>query len=194
MTNTVLQKIDHYTPLAIAISYASIAVIFMGPAGAGWAATVIAAWLAMPSPNRNIHFGDIGHAYIPTLIIQYLHIWEELQTGFGTEFPAKMGFTSWSESAYMAMTGGNLFIVTFGMFAIIAGTRTGTFVAGYLALIAFVNGAAHPILAIVFADNWYFPGLFTAIPQLGLGIWLWLTLASPPRPAHMVAPRSIGQR
>lgn len=175
-------QFDRLAPYVIAIASAVGSLLYMGPAGAGWAATALATLITLPAHGRVIYFTDIKRPYIAALIMQYLHIFEEWQTNFAGAFPPGLGYAPWQHNDYMIMTGVNLAIVTVGLIPLLMGTRIGTYVACFMALLGIVNGIAHPILAILFADGWYFSGLITAVPHLALGFWLWHALRDKPAP------------
>lgn len=178
MENNEINPLDYRLPAIITFTSAICALLFFGPPGAGWACAAIAALVAMPTKGRIIYAPKILPIYLVTLAMQYLHIGEEWLTGFAFHFPQEMGFDPWSDPAYMMMTGANLAIVTLGIFPLLAGSRTGTYAACFLSLLAIINGLAHPILAIVFAENWYFSGLVTAVPHLLLGMKMWIDIGS----------------
>ncbi|MEN8721311.1 MAG: hypothetical protein ABF335_00335 [Alphaproteobacteria bacterium] len=170
------EKLDQYGPTILAFSLFAISGWSMGLPGVGIGFVALITVLAMPSGKTVYYFRDIAWPFTITLVWQFVHLYEKWVTGFAEVFPRSLGYEPSSLPNYMVLTLANLIVVSSGLYFLRKGTRIGTYAAWFLAMIGFVNGIAHPLLAIIFADDgWYYPGLYTAIVHLFLGTWLWIS-------------------
>ncbi len=105
-----------------------------------------------------------------TIAVQAGHFVEELATGFYEAFPAVLGVTPWTRTAFVMFNVTWLAIWVISLPGVMRAFRPAYFPIWFLALAMAVNGIGHPALAL--REGGYFPGLLTA-PVVGvLGVWL----------------------
>ena len=113
-------------------------------------------------------------------LAQAAHFSEEAFTGFHEKLPAFFGLPAMSFAGFMIFNLVWLAIWVFSIYGLKAGFFIALFAAWFLAIAGIINGAAHPLLALV--SGGYFPGLYTSPIVFIAGIMLWRTLKSATKP------------
>ena len=109
-----------------------------------------------------------------TTATQSVHFAEEWATGFHAQFPALLGLGPMPLSFFVSFNVVWIAIWIVSIPFVRQGQRPAFFAAWFLAIAGFLNGVAHPTMAIV--SGGYFPGLITS-PFIGLaGVFLWRRL------------------
>jgi len=143
--------------------------ILIGTAGLDVA--FIAGVIASQSwPLRAEQAAAVTRPALATLALQVLHFSEEFLTGFPQRFPPLLGLPEWSDTFFAAFNIAWIAVWMASITFLARAPRLAGAVLWFLALAAMANGIAHPFLAL--NAGGYFPGLLTAIPLGGAGIWL----------------------
>ena len=164
---------------AVAVVAADVAMLAtMGRAVAFLAAALVLAYLLW-FDQRAIEPRTVLPPYVLAICAQGLHLVEEYRAGFYREFPAILGATPWSATAFLIFN--VTWLVVFGLVALGLARRwrPALVVALFLALGGGVlNGLAHVALAIRVGG--YFPGLYTAPLVFVAGTYLALRVLRRP--------------
>lgn len=108
---------------------------------------------------------------IVAVLVQCLHLGEELWSGFYRAFPPVMGSEPWSARRFLMFNGAWLGVFVLAGVGIMRGWRPAYLATLFLAIGGGIgNGLGHIALAI--RANGYFPGLYTAPFALAIGIAL----------------------
>lgn len=101
---------------------------------------------------------------------QCIHFIEELATGFHLRFPVLLGFSPWTSVFFVSFNLGWIVVWVLAAFGLRFGLVAALVPVWFLALALFLNGVAHPLMAL--REGAYFPGLYSS-PLVGvLGILL----------------------
>lgn len=108
--------------------------------------------------------------YLAGIALQVLHLGEEYLTGFQTALPAFVG-DEWSDSQFLIFNFIWIFIFISAAIGVFQKFTTAYLIVFFYAIMGgIVNGIAHPLLSIIQGN--YFPGTFTALPALVVGVLL----------------------
>lgn len=108
--------------------------------------------------------------YLAGIALQVLHLGEEYLTGFQTALPALVG-DEWSDGQFLVFNFIWLFIFIAAAIGVFRKFTTAYLIVFFYAVMGgIMNGIAHPLLSI-FQGN-CFPGTFTALPALIVGVML----------------------
>jgi hypothetical protein len=118
--------------------------------------------------------GLAARALALATIVQALHFAEELGTGLPARLGPLFGLPPMSTAFFVAFNVAWLTAWIASVPLLRGGVRFAFFAAWFLALAGFLNGVAHPLLAI--ASGGYFPGLVSSLPLALVAARLWREL------------------
>ena len=156
------------------LAVAGAAALMFATMGRAVLALVIALWISYAiwvtrtdwSPSSRI-----VRALLLALLIQCVHLGEELRSGFFRAFPPVMGGEPWSARQFVIFNVVWLAIFLVATFGVTKGWRPAYVATLFLAIGGGIgNGLGHIALAI--RAGGYFPGLYTAPFALVIGIAL----------------------
>jgi hypothetical protein len=160
-------------------------------AGAAYALYLLTFFQRMPAAR------SILPVYLVAVAWQALHVVEEYVTGFADRFPLLFagafspleGAIGWSNGVFLAVNAAALALFLFGALGLARGWRIPTIFVCIFALGELLNGLGHPLLALAAGDGWYFPGLFTGVGHLILGVLVVRKVWAVRTPAERALPR-----
>ena len=118
--------------------------------------------------SKRVSNPDIIVIYFIAVGVQCLHFLEEYLTGFQTEFPQLFGYT-WSDNQFFIFNLLWIVIFIFNGLGIYYDIKLSYLLVYFFVLVGCIaNGLAHPLLSLM--KGGYFPGLFTSILALAVGI------------------------
>ena len=96
---------------------------------------------------------------------QGMHFAEELATGFHSRFPVLLGLSPWTSAFFVWFNVGWIVLWVLAGFGLRRGLVAALAPVWFLALALFLNGIAHPLMAL--REGAYFPGLYSS-PLVGM--------------------------
>lgn len=140
---------------------------------------LVAGFILWVVESKRVSKPDIIVIYFIAVGVQCIHFLEEFLTGFQTEFPQLFGYT-WSDNQFFIFNLLWIAVFIFNGIGIYYNIKLSYLLVYFLVLVGGIaNGLAHPLLSLM--KGGYFPGLFTSVMSLVVGLVFMSKLVKDPK-------------